>query len=135
MKNVTEIYANEYKEHIEDDYLCIGNYEPMVKELGNILIQVDDSDYQGDSRYIITKDNKFGFLVIGWGSCSGCDALQSCSTFDEIQELFEHIQKDVKWFDSKEELKKYFTEKDWELDFCSHEDERNQFIKQVSEMQ
>lgn len=34
-------------------------------------------DYQGDYAAIVEKDGKVGLTIIGYGSCSGCDALQA----------------------------------------------------------
>lgn len=34
-------------------------------------------DYQGDYAAIVEKDGQVGFVIIGYGSCSGCDALQA----------------------------------------------------------
>lgn len=47
---------NLYKEYLDDSYwFNIGNYQPMLESFGEIVLQVDDNDYQGDSR-VIYKD-------------------------------------------------------------------------------
>jgi hypothetical protein len=132
MKNAKELYPEYWIEEQEKDYFFgPSNYEPIINEIGNVLIQVDDEDYQGDSRILYEKDGKYGFLIFGWGSCSGCDALQSCNSIKEIQDLIDDLLNDVKWFDSLEDLKTYFKQKDWKLDYSWHYDETKHFVKKV----
>ena len=44
---------------------CWYDYQPMLEEFGEILVQVDEDDYQGDSYLLYKKDNQYGFLVFG----------------------------------------------------------------------
>ena len=110
------------------------DYQPMLEEFGKILVQVDEDNYQGDSYLLYKRDNQYGFLIFGWGSCSGCDALQSCDNIDEVQELMDQLYSDIKWFDSLEEVKKYLS-KDaiQELKYYYRTTEFKQFKKQVYE--
>lgn len=127
MKTAEELY----KDHIDDQWFCVCDYQPMINELGKVVIQVDDNDYQGDTRVLLRLDDRYGLLIFGWGSCSGCDALQSCQSIEQVQSLFDEMKQDVKWFDSLDLLKKYVIEKDWELEYCWHESETREFIDQV----
>ena len=86
------------------------DYQPMLEEFGEILVQVDEDNYQGDTFVVIKSDNKFGYLVFGWGSCSGCDRLQACNTYEEIQELMDSLYNDIKWFESLNSLKEYIND-------------------------
>ena len=110
------------------------DYQPMLEEFGEILVQVDEDNYQGDSYLLYKRDNQYGFLIFGWGSCSGCDALQSCDNINEVQELMNQLYSDIKWFDSLEEVKKYLS-KDaiQELKYYYRTTEFKQFKKQVYE--
>ena len=122
-----------YKEIYKRDFDCEEyDYQPIIEYFGKILIQVDDNGYQGDTRAIIQKDNKFGYLNFGWGSCSGCDALQACCSAKDVENLVLELQSDIKWFNSKKELKIYFKEKDWEGDY-SWSKEQKEFIEKVLE--
>ena len=103
MKKAKEIY-----EH--DRFSSWYDYQPMLDEFGEILIQVDEEGYSGDSFLIYKNDSKYGLLVFGWGSCSGCDALQACDTIDEVQELMDGLYNDIIWFDSLQELKDYLSD-------------------------
>lgn len=125
MKTAKELYED--KEYWYD-------YQPMLEEFGEILVQVDEDNYQGDSYLLYKKDNQYGFLVFGWGSCSGCDALQACNNIDEVQELMDQLYNDIKWFDSLEEVKEYLSNVDiQELKYYYRTTEFKQFKKQVYE--
>ena len=106
MKTALELYSEEYG--IDNLIGYIFDYTPMLEQFGEILIRVDDNDYQGDSYLIYKKENSYGYLRFGWGSCSGCDALQACDTIQEVQELMDTLYNDIIWFISLVELKKIF---------------------------
>ena len=106
-----------------------SDYQPMLEAFGKIAIQVDDNDWQGDSRVLYDEDGKIGYLMFGWGSCCGCDALQRCDTLDEVQELCNSLQNDIKWFDNKQQALEWFETHDWEGDFSWHDDNTRKFVK------
>lgn len=124
MKKAKEIY--------ESDRSFWYDYQPMLDEFGEILIQVDEEAYQGDSFLIYKNDNKYGFLVFGWGSCSGCDALQACTTIEEVQELMDRLYNYITWFDSFQELKDYLSDDSTEeLKWYYYSDIFKEFRKKV----
>lgn len=124
MKSAEELYGNE---------IWYTEYTPMLEEFGEIIIRVDVDDYQGDS-YLIYKDgDRYGYLSFGWGSCSGCDALQGCCSIREVQELMDKLYNDIIWFDSKVLLKEYFNTKDWSLEWSWYYSEFRDFLKKVEE--
>lgn len=127
LEKIPEIYPNTKNENFYGE----GDYTPMVKAIGEILIEVSDSDYQGDSRYLLKNEGKFGILIIGWGSCSGCDALQAANTIRGLAELMQSIDNNVKWFDSLEQLKSYVKNKDWELEYSWHAQETKDFVDKL----
>jgi hypothetical protein len=103
----------------------------MWQVLGSIRIQVDDRDYQGDSRVLYEDNNGvFGYLLFGWGSCSGCDSLQACNSYADIDELMEQLWRGIQWFSSKEAALSFFQEHDWKGDYTSHDEEQANFIAQ-----
>lgn len=89
----------------DNDYF--SDYSRIVWSFGNVLVEVTDDDYQGDSRFILEKDGKYGFLYFGWGSCSGCDALQSCDNYEQVDELIDDLERGIVWKDSIKEIKEY----------------------------
>ena len=52
----------------------------------------------------------------------------------KLQELIELIRNQIRWFSSKEELKQYFTEKDWETEYDFHQEESELFRKKVKDL-
>lgn len=124
MKKAEEIYDKEYRYGWYD-------YNPILEQFGNIIIKVDDDGYQGDSRVFYEKDGKYGFLIFGFGSCSGCDALQACENIDEVQNLMDSMQNSIKWFESLDDIKTYFKEKDWSLEWSYNSDNTKDFIYKV----
>ena len=129
MKKAEELYAEEK----DSGRFCAESYQPIIDEIGNVAVQVDDRDYQGDSRILYDNDGRIGYLNFGWGSCSGCDALQACSSFEEVQDLMDGMVNDTKWFDSKGEALEFFKTKDWELEYSWHADEQKDFLKKVED--
>jgi hypothetical protein len=117
-----------YKENTENEYEFYDDYQPMLNAFGTIVIQVDDDDYQGDSRVLYEDGEKIGLLIFGWGSCSGCDALKGCSSLGDVQELCDDLQNQIKWFDSKGEALEYFKAHDWKGDYSWHFNETRVFI-------
>jgi hypothetical protein len=107
------------------------DYTPMIEAFGKVAIRIDDHGYQGDSRILYDNDGKIGYLLFGWGSCSGCDALQACDDLDDIQKLCDDLQGMIKWFESKEEALTYFREHDWDGDYSWWYDETKEFVAKV----
>ena len=133
MKPINEVYPEEAKEEQEHGYFRYGgpcDYTPMLESIGfEIILQVDDEDCEGDSRLIFRDGERYGILIFGWGSCSGCDSLQSCTTMKEVAELRDSLFYDIKWFSSKKECLVYFENHDWEGDFSWFNDKTRLFIK------
>lgn len=128
MKTALELYG-ERAERYSAFTAC--DYDPMLYEFGNVLVIVEDDDYQGDSRILYEKDGKYGYLQFGWGSCSGCDALQACSTTSEAQELMDELYQSINWFDSPGSCLEWFKEHDWEGDYSAHSAEQKTFVDVV----
>jgi hypothetical protein len=117
----------------ESDYFSFCDYQPLLESFGEILLQVDDSDYQGDSRLILKKGESYGFFIFGWGSCSGCDWLQGCNSYEEVEELRQDLVNKIKWFNAKEML--FFLEThDWQGNYYWHEEETKEFVSQAKEL-
>lgn len=138
MKPIQEVYPEVAKELAEDNYFSApGDYQPLLKSFGyEIAVQVDDKDYSGDSRLLLKDGARLGILIFGWGSCSGCDALQRCNSFAEIDELRTELFDQIKWFDSKQEALSYVRGHDWEGDYGwrSGDGKAKEFVQRVLEI-
>lgn len=107
------------------------DYQPMLDAFGKIVIQVKDDDYSGDTRILYEKNGIFGHLIFGWGSCSGCDALQACGSYAELQELCDRLQESIIWFEDIDTAIKWFKNHDWEGDFSWHDKNTNLYVEKA----
>lgn len=110
-----------------------SSYQPMVEAFGNILFQEIENDYQGSTWVLYEEGNHYGYLDFGWGSCSGCDALQGCNSMQEIQDLMEDMYFSIKWFESAAEALAWFEEQDWEGKYSWSSGECQNFVTSVKE--
>ena len=128
MKPIEEVYPDA----IDDDHSFWGvsNYLPLLKSLGyEIAIRVDDDDYQGDSRLLFKDDASYGLLIFGWGSCSGCDALQACDSYEEIEYLRQELLNEIHWEPTGKEMSAWIENKDWELEYSWHVSGTKTFVE------
>ena len=107
---------------------CLG-YKPLLQGLGLIVAQQHDPGYTGDSRVLYHNVCQgFGYLMFGWGSCSGCDALAACSTYDELAELVASLHASIRWM-TPEETFDFFTTHDWKAEPCGNSIYVDDFIR------
>lgn len=102
------------------------SYDGICALFGTVLLKSDQDDYQGDSLVLIQNGERYGVLKFGWGSCSGCDALEGADTVKELQELVDELEASVKWFD-KEGVIEYLSTHDWRGDYSWHYKELREF--------
>lgn len=43
------------------------DYNPIVNHFGNVVVRVDDDDYQGNTRVLYKNGDIYGLLLFGWG--------------------------------------------------------------------
>ena len=111
---------------------CTPTYNEIVEHIGNVVLSSRDHDYQGTSYYLLEKDSKYGYLEFGWGSCSGCDALEACENCNDLQSICDRLEESVKWFDSESEFLEWAKNiRDWEGSF-SWGDGVGNFIQKVN---
>ena len=108
-----------------------SDYGPIINHFGEVLLRGDVGDYQGSS-FIVYDD--YSLLEFGWGSCSGCDALQSCDTFEEIDELIDSLEGDILRFSSKEIFIKYINNRDWEGEWAYGEEGFEEFLEKAKKL-
>lgn len=105
------------------------DYTPMIESFGKVIAREYENDYQGDTWVLLVGSyGKYGYLCFGWGSCSGCDALQGCNTIEDVQELSDDLY-NAKWFDSSKECLDWFEKHDWNGDYSWGKEERDNFVK------
>lgn len=119
------------KELSRDDY---WSYDELVDSMEvKVLLMEEDQDYQGESYYLLKKGREYGILIFGWGSCSGCDALEACyGNREEATKLRDDLWSSISW-KSKPDMRKYVNEKDWSLDYYYYERAGRKFGERVVE--
>lgn len=126
-----ELYPFEYQQSQKGSYFWTpGSYQPILDSFGKIVLQVNDDDYQGDSRVLYKRNGKYGLLIFGWGSCSGCDALQACDSPEEVMSLANELRDQIRWL-PKDEMLNYFKTHDWKGDFSWSQDETKDFVEKA----
>lgn len=102
---------------LNDPLYWRGGYQPIIEHFGRVLFQVEEDNYSGDSLVLLGDDGEgYGYLQFGWGSCSGCDSLQACATYQQIGELIEDLRSRVQRM-SREAVVRFLKEHDWEGDY------------------
>lgn len=90
------------------------SYEAIVASWGFEVVEFNTFGYyQGDHAVLLRDGDRWGVTVFGYGSCSGCDALQDIigyrdetgwATRPEVVELSDGLREAVQWFDSRAEM-------------------------------
>ena len=81
-------------------------YTPIINEFGYPAVLVSDTDYSGDT-FVLLSAGEFRLLILSWGSCSGCDALQAVDSYAELDALIDDIEASLRRFDSLAAAKQY----------------------------
>lgn len=115
-----KLYEAIYGKNDRDYFFGHGDYTPIIEWCGDVKVRHDENDYQGDTIALLKKGNTYGILQFGWGSCSGCDALQACDTEEETEELARGMAASIEWQSLSsvyEDLKKWDTSGRWNPEF------------------
>ncbi len=114
-----------------------SNYSPIIRLFGQVEIRIDQANYQGDTWVLYKEGNdhvetgRYGYLCFGWGSCSGCDALQACTTYEQCDALIDHMESRIVWFDDKASALKWFAEHDHKGDYNWNIKEFHEFLSRT----
>ena len=76
-------------------YNHFSSYESIIETAAilrgygrlTLVDEESDNDYQGDSIALYKNGDTYYFIQWGWGSCSGCDALQAANDATDIAEM------------------------------------------------
>lgn len=92
-------------------------WDGLIEAAGfTIVHSFDLGDYQGESFYALRAGDRFGFLELSYGSCSGCDALQgACDDgAQDVINLAAETLGSIIWHKSRTDLISFLRERDWE---------------------
>jgi hypothetical protein len=78
---------------------------------------------------MVFDDGKYGYILFGWGSCSGCDALQACDDMEDLNALAQSMWDSIAWYDTPQELINWIKTHDYEGDCLEYYgDELHDFL-------
>lgn len=116
----------------------------MIESNGfTILKRISVGDYSGDDVYIMRQGNSYAVVVVGYGSCSHCDALMGiCESGSADEEMiadltnyYERIINNVKHFATKEDLLDYLTAEDaGKYSYAFNESEFKEAIPEIKNL-
>lgn len=130
MKTAKELFPGcESKYGFDAPY---GGYRLIFENFGDVLIEVEEDNYQGMTYLLIKKDDFYALDSYRWGSCPGCDSLQACYSYENLQELMDKFASEIEWM-TKEEIIKEVNGRIENLDNCWREEEEVDFLNQVKE--
>jgi hypothetical protein len=116
-----------------DEFCTQSDYGKLIDSMEvETIVRVDEKDYQGDTWALLRGLQGLGYLQFGWGSCSGCDALQSCNTPEEVMGLRDELYESIKWFADVAALKAFMEGHDWVGDYDADNASRKEFIGLVT---
>lgn len=102
-----------YPDYGYDELIASFEYE--------VLGQLDTGSYQGDTQVLLRDGDRYGYLLFGWGSCSGCDAMADCRNVAQATELRDELVAGITWFDTAAELLSFLENRDWDLQWLGDE--------------
>lgn len=112
------------------------SYVEAIKAMElKVLAEADLGYYQGDWVGLVKNEafsydgQDYGVIVVGYGSCSGCDEWQATGDPAKRAELVAKLLRDAKWFAELDEAKAYVADPDRALEFYSHEDGWPAFVE------
>jgi len=82
------------------DYACLMQKVIEFSDVDNEMddrhiTEINDGDYQGTLLYLIPEEgyqpDRYWFVKIGYGSCSGCDALEGALSGRNIKEKLDDL--------------------------------------------
>lgn len=119
--------------------------DPYINALSAVNVKVkvgaDLGYYQGDYVALVSRgayfEDAWGFLVIGYGSCSGCDSWEAEENDPAaLAEIIAGLAKSIRWFDTIDEAKAYILDgEQTALQWYGNEDGWTEFTDQVRRSQ
>lgn len=91
----------------EEDYYYPGGYEALLLRIGNVVLCQSFGSYDGDYYVLFKEGDRYGYLTFGYGSCSGCDALEACRSQEDEDRLQQRLTDSIFWGTAKEVVDRF----------------------------
>jgi len=95
-------------------------HRELVGSFADVALCVQEGDYQGDYFMLVRSARGWGFVSIGYGSCSGCDAVTAAAeepSFDGLETLRDALRRDVQWQPTAADLAAWLRARDWSTEW------------------
>ena len=118
------------KDFRKDDKYPYYGYEDLLESFGLEVIKSEMvGNYQGDYLTLFKDEDRYGYLVFGYGSCSGCDALEAIDDdYKQVKELRDGLFESIKWGTAAELVE--YLESDEIIDYWKFDDDCETVIKE-----
>ena len=87
-------------EALHEHMLSGVTYERLVPIAtgGKILTYKDVGEgYQGDYLFLVQRGDEYARIVTGYGTCSGCDMILGCESWDDLLNFVHEIRDGAIW--------------------------------------
>lgn len=74
------------------------SYRDTVSMFGDVVAETEWGGYEGDTLWMLKGAQGYGIPTFGWGSCSGCDALEACYSQADFDLLQVDLERGLRWF-------------------------------------
>ena len=97
---LAELFRNKHPDNYEEVVKNVVSIVTDINEYDSIdperIHVVDDGDYQGTLVFVIGakgyQPSDYWYVKVGYGSCSGCDTLQSIREYDDKPPTEEQVK-------------------------------------------
>lgn len=105
-------------------------YRELVERSYSVIDEAVFGSYQGDYIFLVEGASNYGIVIAGYGSCTGCDALEAAvygnayssgPDLAALDSLAEELRNSAH-FGTVDELREYLLGKDGALRWYYHED-------------
>lgn len=116
----------------------VGSYLGLVESTGfEVVLDECLGDWEGDYFALVRNGDQYCLVVQGYGSCSGCDPLESIYGEDEkalaeMSDLRDGMFDGVSWR-SADEMKHYVDSKDFALEWYFHDSDGRKFVEKLKD--
>ena len=123
------------------DWNSISYFE-LIESMGlQILVDEDYGDYQGETLMLVRDKEdhqRHGIINFTWGSCSVCDQLQGCSTYEDLEEVRDGLYAIIDWSEEDPDgskIIKWWSERDVEALEALYPEHNRDFMKALENHQ
>jgi hypothetical protein len=109
--------------------------EEAISIIANIKICKKIGGLHGDYLFLLKDrfDLKYGYLVAGYGSCSGCDEFKHLQVYEDSLDGFIKFLKEkercIIW-NHADDMIDYFKNKKWEDEFFWNDEDSHYFVSE-----